>query len=72
MPVREFLKSNPLQVFNRHGFPAYATLLCLDETIDIHRGPGASREVRSPEGPIEEDDPEEFRASREIISLAGK
>lgn len=41
----------------------------LDETIDIHRGPGASREIRSAERLIENDDPKEFRVSREIISL---
>lgn len=41
----------------------------LDEVIDIHRGPGASREIRTADSVIEDEDPEEFKASREIISL---
>ncbi len=41
----------------------------LDEVIDIHRGPGASREIRAPESLIEDEDPGLFKISRAAISL---
>lgn len=44
----------------------------LDETIDIYRGPGASREIRPAESLVEDEDPNEFRISREIISLGNR
>ena len=44
----------------------------LDEVIDIYRGPGASREIRATNSAIEDEDPEEFKVSRKIISLSAK
>lgn len=41
----------------------------LDEVIDIRRGPGASREIRTPEGLVEDEDPGLFKISRAAISL---
>ena len=65
--------STPAVVFRLEGTElVFENQGWLDETIDIHRGPGASREVRAPEDPIEDDDPEEFRASREVVSLGGR
>lgn len=42
----------------------------LDEVIDIHRGPGSKRKVRPAEDIIEDENPEEFRVSRKVITLA--
>jgi hypothetical protein len=63
-PVVMFALEGTELVFENQGW--------LDEVIDIHRGPGASSKVRTAESTIEDDDPEEFRVSREVISLGSQ